>query len=150
MRLDPNNTSITLQYANLLWHMKRTEEARKLYAEVLKSDPKNRYALEAMGYIAREENDNAAAERYFNQLASDYPDDYVPYLALGDLYTATMQFDRANASYEQAFKRAPRNADRDRQRGQRRHPGRTHSARRRLGRPRHRQHARRPARDART
>ncbi len=82
---------------------------KKLYGEVLKADPKNRYALEAMGYIAREENDNAAAERYFNQLASDYPDDYVPYLALGDLYTSTMQFDQANASYEQAFKCAPRN-----------------------------------------
>ena len=50
-----------------------------------------------MGYISREENDNAAAERFFNQLASDYPDDYVAYLALGDLYTATMQLDRANA-----------------------------------------------------
>jgi tetratricopeptide (TPR) repeat protein len=109
MRLDPANTSITLQYANLLWHMKRIEESHRLYAEVLKGDPKNRYALEAMGYIAREENDNAAAEGYFNQLAEDYPDDYVAYLALGDLYTSTMQFERANSFYEQAFKRAPRN-----------------------------------------
>ncbi len=24
MQLDPNNTAITLQYANLLWHAKRT------------------------------------------------------------------------------------------------------------------------------
>lgn len=109
MQLDPNNPLITLQYANLLWHAKRMEESKKLYGEVLKADPKDRYALEAMGYIAREENDTAAAERYFNQLASDYPDDYVPYLALGDLYTSTMQFDQANASYEQAFKCAPRN-----------------------------------------
>jgi tetratricopeptide (TPR) repeat protein len=109
MQLDPNNSAIALQFANLLWHAKRTEEARKVYAEVLKADPRNRYALEAMGYIAREQNDNATAERYFDQFASDYPDDYVPYLALGDLYTATAQFDRANASYEQAFKRAPRN-----------------------------------------
>lgn len=109
MKLDPNNTTITLQYANLLWHAKRRDESKAMYAGVLKADPKNRYALEAMGYIAREENDNAAAERYFDELASDYPDDYVPYLALGDLYTSTMQFDRANASYEQAFKYAPQN-----------------------------------------
>ena len=109
LKLDPNNTTLILQYANLLWHMKRTEESRRLYAEVLKADPKNRYALEAMGYIARDENDNAAAEGYFNQLAADYPDDYVAYLALGDLFTSTMQFDRAIASYEEAFKRAPRN-----------------------------------------
>jgi tetratricopeptide (TPR) repeat protein len=110
LRLDPDNIAITLQYANLLWHAKRSDEAVKTYAEVLKREPKNRYALEAMGYIAREKNDNTTAERYFNQFASDYPDDYVPHLALGDLYTATTQFDRANASYEQANKRAPRNA----------------------------------------
>ena len=29
------------------------------------------------------------AAEYFNRLAKDYPDDYVPYLALGDLYTQT-------------------------------------------------------------
>jgi len=110
MRLDPNNAAITLQYANLLWHAKRSAQARELYAQVLKADPKNHYAMEALGYIAREDNDNAAAERYFQQYASDYPDDYVPHLALGDLYTATAQFDRANAAYEEAFKRAPRNA----------------------------------------
>lgn len=110
MRLALNNTPIQLQFANLLWHAKRTDEAHKLYAEVLRSDPKNRYAVEAMGYLAREENDNAAAERYFDQLASDYPDDSVAYLALGDLYTSTLQFDRANDAYEKAFQRAPHNA----------------------------------------
>jgi tetratricopeptide (TPR) repeat protein len=109
MRLDPANISITLQYANLLWHMKRRDEAHGLYAEVLSRDPKNRYALEAMGYLARDANDNAAAEAYFKQMAADYPDDYVAYLALGDLYTSTMQFDMANAAYEEAFKRAPHN-----------------------------------------
>jgi len=109
MQLDPGNVAITLQYANLLWHAKRSDEAKKLYADVLKDDPKNRYAIEAMGYIAREQNDDAAAERYFQQFASEYPDDYVPHLALGDLYTSTSEFERANGAYEQAFKRAPRN-----------------------------------------
>jgi len=109
MRLDPGNMAITLQYANLLWHAKRTAEAQKLYGEVLKDDPKNRYAIEAMGYIAREQNDNAAAERFFRQFADEYPEDYVPHLALGDLYTSAQQFDRANLAYEQAYKRAPKN-----------------------------------------
>jgi len=109
MRLDPNNSAITLQFANLLWRAKRAGEARKVYEAVLQADPKNRYALEGMGYISREENDNSAAERFFNQLASDYPDDYVAYLALGDLYTSTMQLDRANTCYEEAYQRAPRN-----------------------------------------
>ncbi|PSH04861.1 MAG: hypothetical protein CXZ00_05715 [Acidobacteria bacterium] len=109
MQLDPNSTVIALQYANLLWHAKRMNEAHKVYSGVLKNDPKNRYALEAMGYMAREQNDNATAERCFREFASDYPDDYVPYLALGDLYTAMAQFDRANTEYEEAFKRAPQN-----------------------------------------
>lgn len=109
MQSDPGNTAIALQYANLLWHAKRLQEAQTLYAEVLKTDSKNRYAVEAMGYIAREQNDNAAAERFFNQFASDYPNDYVPHLALGDLYTAEAKYDRANAAYEQAFKLASRN-----------------------------------------
>lgn len=107
MKLDPGNTAITLQYANLLWHAKRASEAKRLYEDVLKADPKNRYAIEAMGYIAREQNDNAAAERYFQQFASEYPDDYVPHLALGDLYTSAAEFERANSAYEDAFKREP-------------------------------------------
>jgi tetratricopeptide (TPR) repeat protein len=110
MRVDPGNAAITLQYANLLWHAKRSDEARKLYENILGSDPKNRYALEALGYIARENNDAASAEHYFELMAADYPTDYVPHLALGDLYAGTRQFDRANASYEEAFQRSPRNA----------------------------------------
>ena len=40
MRLDPNNSAITLQFANLLWRAKRAAEARKIYEEVLQGDPK--------------------------------------------------------------------------------------------------------------
>ncbi len=45
----------------------------------------------------------------FNRLAKAYPDDYVPYLALGDLYTQTKEFARADANYQQAYKLAPDN-----------------------------------------
>jgi tetratricopeptide (TPR) repeat protein len=109
LKLDPGSSVITLQYANLLWHAKRISESQKLYEQVLKTDPKNRYALEALGYIAREQNDSAAAERIFRQIAAYYPDDYLPYLALGDMYSAASRFDQANQSYEDGFKRAPRN-----------------------------------------
>ena len=110
MQLDPNNTNITLQYANLLWKANRKEQARAVYASVLQKDPKNRFALESMGYLARDMGDNKTAEQFFNRLAAAYPDDYVPYLALGDMFTSTRQFDRAQANYEQAYKRAPRNS----------------------------------------
>src|SRR5919201_564167 len=110
MQLDPNNTNINLQYATLLWRTNRREQARAVYNSVLQKDPKNRFALEGMGYLARDTGDSKAAEQFFNRLAAAYPDDYVAYLALGDIFTSNRQFDRAQANYEKAYKRAPKNA----------------------------------------
>ena len=87
MRVDPGNAAITLQYANLLWHAKRSDEARKLYENFLRSDPKNRYALEALGYIARENNDAASAEHYFELMAADYPTDYMFRISRWEIFT---------------------------------------------------------------
>ncbi|HKD83460.1 MAG TPA: tetratricopeptide repeat protein [Terriglobales bacterium] len=108
-KLDPENTNIQLQYGNLLWKEGRKDESRQIYADVLKGDPTNRYALEAMGYLYREDNDPKMAAEYFNKLAEAYPDDYIPYLALGDLYTQTKDFKKADAEYQEAYKRAPEN-----------------------------------------
>ena len=108
-KLDPDNTNIILQYANLLWKEGRRDESQKIYAGILDKDPENRYALEAMGYLYREENNPKMAAEYFNRLAKDYPDDYVPYLALGDLYTQTKQFDLADENYQKAYNIAPDN-----------------------------------------
>jgi tetratricopeptide (TPR) repeat protein len=109
LRLDPANLNITLQYANLLWRSKRSNEAFKLYQAVLTKEPNNRYGLEAMGYLHREQGDNKGAEVYFNKLAAAYPNDYVPYLALGDLHTSTRDFPRAEQDYQKAYKLAPSN-----------------------------------------
>jgi tetratricopeptide (TPR) repeat protein len=108
-KLDPENTNITLQYANLLWKEGQKDQSRKIYDDVLAKDPDNRYALEAMGYLYREDNDPKMAAEYFNRLAKAYPDDYIPYLALGDLYTQTKQFQLADDNYQQAYKLAPEN-----------------------------------------
>ena len=108
-KLDPDNTNIKLQYANLLWKEGRKDESQKIYGEVLSADPANRYALEAMGYLYREDNNPTMAAEYFDRLAKDYPDDYIPYLALGDLYTQTKELQRADEDYQQAYKRAPQN-----------------------------------------
>src|SRR6185369_16312207 len=40
LRLDPANLNITLQYANLLWRMKRKDDALKLYQAVLTKERK--------------------------------------------------------------------------------------------------------------
>ena len=108
-KLDPENANIKLQYANLLWKEERKDESRQIYGEILANDPTNRYALEAMGYLYREDNNPKMAADYFNRLANDYPDDYVPYLALGDLYTQTKEFERADSNYQKAYQLAPQN-----------------------------------------
>ena len=110
LQLDPENDNVTLQYGSLLWKAGRKAEARQMYTSLLKRDDKNRYALEALGYLSRDEGDNKAAEGFFGRMAAAYPNDYVPYMALGDLYTAMREYPKAQASYEKANKLAPTNS----------------------------------------
>jgi tetratricopeptide (TPR) repeat protein len=109
MALDPVNDKVMLQYGSLLWKTGRKDEAAQLYTVLLERDAKNRYALEAMGYLSRDAGDNQAAETFFARMAEAYPNDYVPYVALGDLYTAIREFAKAEDNYEKAYKLAPSN-----------------------------------------
>ena len=109
MTLDPNNSNIELQYANLLWIQQKKSESEKIYLAVLKHDPKNRYAYESLGYLMRDQGKVPEAERYFHEMAKLYPDDYVPYLALGDMYTSLDRLDEAEIAYQQGYKLAPQN-----------------------------------------
>ncbi|HEY6250927.1 MAG TPA: tetratricopeptide repeat protein [Candidatus Angelobacter sp.] len=110
LRLDANNDNVTLQYGSLLWKIGRKAEAKQMYGSLLKRDEKNRYALEALGYLSRDEGNNKDAEMYFNRMAAAYPNDYVPYLALGDMFTTTREFDKADLNYQKAWKLAPTNS----------------------------------------
>lgn len=110
LQLDPENINVQLQYGNLLWKMGRKQDSQKIYEGVLAKDAKNRYALESLGYLARDMGDNKAAEQWFMKFAAAYPDDYVPHLALGDLYTAERDFAKADTAYSAGYKLAPKNA----------------------------------------
>jgi len=109
LQLDPANTNAALALASVYWKTKRSDEAQKVYNDILAKDGKNRFALESLGYLARELGNRAAAEQFFNRLAQAYPDDYVAYLALGDMYTDARDFQRADSNYQSAYKRAPKN-----------------------------------------
>jgi tetratricopeptide (TPR) repeat protein len=109
MALDPNNDNVILQYGSVLWKTDRLAEAQRVYAGLLQRDPTNRSALEALGFLARDMGDDKAAENYFTRMAAAYPNDYVPYMALGDLYTATRDYPKAQSSYEKAHALAPAN-----------------------------------------
>ena len=108
MSLAPKSMNIRLNYANLLWKTGRQQEALEQYKASLQNDPTNHAALTAMGYLSRDLHDPASAEKYFLKLEELYPKDFIPYFALGDVYTANKQFDRAEASYEKAFELAPK------------------------------------------
>jgi len=106
----PNNVNLQLNFANLLWRTNREQEALSQYKHSLEVDPGNHAALTALGYLSRDLKDPVSAEKYFLKLGELYPGDYVPYFALGDLYTSQRQFDRALASYKKAHELAPNNA----------------------------------------
>jgi tetratricopeptide (TPR) repeat protein len=109
LQLEPHNTVLLLNYANLLRRTGRKDEARKTYQQALAIDASNAPALGALGYLSREMNDFDAARGYFQEYAKKHPDDYVPYLALGDLDSETRHFSEAQENYEQASKRSPDN-----------------------------------------
>jgi len=103
LRLQPSNSNVLLNYANLLWKTNRTDQALKTYLEALKLDSGNPSALESLGYLSREMGDVKAAQRYFEKLSSLQPDDHVPYLAMGDMHSQLRDFPQAQADYEKAY-----------------------------------------------
>ena len=104
---DPNNLQLD---GDLLMKLGRTADAIAVYKRVLAIDPRNRFALTSLGYASRAAGRDQDAEKYFVLLEQDYPSLYVPYLALGDLYTAHGQFKKAQIPYSKAYELAPRNA----------------------------------------
>lgn len=109
LRLEPRNVILLLAYANLLWKTERKEQALKTYGEALAIDPSNADALGSLGFVSRELGNSDAARGYFLDFEKKHPDNYAPFLALGDLYSANRQFPEAQESYEQAFQRSPSN-----------------------------------------
>jgi tetratricopeptide (TPR) repeat protein len=109
LKLQPNNVNALLNYANLQWKTNRTDEALKTYLHALQADPGNSSALESLGYLSREMGDLKGAHEYFERLVSLQPDDYVPYLAMGDMYSQARDFQQAQADYEKAYRLGPDN-----------------------------------------
>jgi tetratricopeptide (TPR) repeat protein len=107
LRLQPANSNVLLNYANLLWKTNRTDLALKTYLQALDIDSGNPSALESLGYLSREMGDANAARSYFERLNRLQPNDYVPYLAMGDMYSQVRDFPQAQANYEKAYSLAP-------------------------------------------
>ena len=103
---DPNNLQLD---GDVLMKLGKTDQAIAAYGQILAADPKNRFALTSIGYASRAAAQDQQAEKYFQRLADAYPNLYVPYLALGDLYTGRRDYTKAQESYNKAYALAPRN-----------------------------------------
>ncbi len=110
LAVDVRNANGLQLNGDILMKLGRTEEAIEVYKKILGIDPANRFALTSLGYASRAAGRDQAAEKYFQRLAQVEPTLYVPYLALGDLYTARREFEPAQVSYERAYALAPKNA----------------------------------------
>lgn len=95
---------------DILMKLNRTEDAIASYKKVLDIDANNRFALISLGYASRAAGRNQEAEHYFKRLAQIDPSSYIPYLALGDLYTSRREFNQAQASYSKAYAISPKHA----------------------------------------
>lgn len=108
LAIDPHDRNDLQLDGDILMKLGRTESAIVVYKEVLASDPVNRFALTSLGYASRAAGRDQDAEKYFLRLAQVGPSLYIPYLALGDLYTARREFAKAEDSYSKAYALAPR------------------------------------------
>lgn len=70
---DPNNLRVRNAFANWLVDLGRFEDARKEIKEALRIDGKSPEARSLMGYIYRVEKNYPEAERIFDELAREYP-----------------------------------------------------------------------------
>ena len=95
---------------DILMKLGRTEDAITVYKKVLATDAANRFALISLGYASRAAGRDQDAEKYFQRLQQADPAFYVPYLALGDLYTARRAFAKAEDSYSRGYALAPQRA----------------------------------------
>ena len=104
---DPNNLQLS---GDVLMKLGQPEEAIATYKKVLAQNPESRSALTSLGYASRVVGRDKDAEMYFDRLAKADPHLYVPYLALGDLYTSRRDYTKAESDYRRAYALSPHNA----------------------------------------
>jgi predicted Zn-dependent protease len=103
LALAPSEFSSLQLKGDLFMKMGKPEDAIASYKRIVAMDAVNRYALISLGYASRAAGRDGDAEKYFRKLASAYPDFYVAYLALGDLYTSRRDYAQAQTAYTRAY-----------------------------------------------
>ncbi len=110
LRINPRDPNELQLNGDILMKLGRTEDAITVYKRILAADAVNQSALTSLGYASRAAGHDQDAEKYFWRLAKATPSLYMPYLALGDLYTARHEFTTAQAAYSRGYALAPQKA----------------------------------------
>lgn len=110
LAIEPHDRNNLQLNGDILIKLGRTEAAVNTYRQILVNDPANRSALISLGYASRTLGQNKKAEEYFLRLEKADPSLYVPYLALGDFYTAQHEFAKAEVAYSRGYALAPQKA----------------------------------------
>lgn len=96
-----------LLLANAHQRSRETEMAIAEYQRVIRLDPGNPRAHNALGYIHLRQKNYAAAESDFKKYVEVAPDDPNAYDSLGDYYSARGRMDQAMAEFERALEIDP-------------------------------------------
>jgi tetratricopeptide (TPR) repeat protein len=108
LAINPHDRDNLQLDGDVLMKLGHVEDAIVAYKQILVADPVNRFALTSLGFASRAAGRDQDGEQYFLRLAKADPLLYVPYLALGDLYTSRRDFQKAEGSYSKAFTLDPR------------------------------------------
>jgi tetratricopeptide (TPR) repeat protein len=110
LAINPKDRDSLQLDGDVLMKLGRAQDAIVVYKQILALDANNRSALTSLGFASRVAGLDKDAEKYFLRLAQVYPTYFVPYAALGDLYTARRDFPKAQANYDKAYSLTQRRA----------------------------------------
>ncbi len=104
----PNAHDLQLQRAMILLKFDRSIEAEAILRQVIKEDPENATALNALGYTLADENrDLAEAEKMIRKALQSDPENAAYLDSLGWVQYRLGQFKEAEKTLKQAYKLAP-------------------------------------------
>jgi tetratricopeptide (TPR) repeat protein len=93
---NPSISEFHRNYGQLLEIEGKYEESRDAMIDALKWDPRNKYALLMMGNIyAKHFNDFETAKKFYNEVLSVDPDDYIALCSIGAVYVNFGKYDEA-------------------------------------------------------
>ncbi len=102
----PKKNDIRNKLGMVLYRMKKLEEAKKQFNTVLKNDPANFNATDALGLIMLKQQNAPAAATQFKKAKALNPADPLVYYHLGQAYMMLKELDKAQKALQTAIQKA--------------------------------------------